>query len=62
MNVLAHLCRTGRQPVEIPIATVYFNGNRGSHFQPVSDSIDIWAVLLRVFATDRLRAVTLRKP
>lgn len=32
---------------EVPIATVYLNGNRGSHFNPLRDSMRIYFVLLR---------------
>lgn len=58
MTVLAYLCRTGRTPLEVPIATVYLNNNRGSHFRPVWDSVRIYFVLLglwRVAAASRPR-------
>ncbi len=47
MTVLTHLCRSGRTPREVPIATVYLDGNRGSHLHPVLDSIRILFALLR---------------
>jgi glycosyltransferase involved in cell wall biosynthesis len=46
MRVLVEVCRRQR-PVEVPIATVYLDGNRGSHFAPVMDSLRIGWVLLR---------------
>lgn len=51
MTTLAHLCRSGQPPVEVPIATVYTEDNRGSHFHPVWDSLRITFVLLRSFAS-----------
>ncbi len=47
MTVLAYLCRSGRTPLEVPIATVYLDNNRESHFHPVWDSVRIYLVLLR---------------
>jgi glycosyltransferase involved in cell wall biosynthesis len=51
MTVLAHLCRQGHIPVEIPIATIYLDGNRSSHFNPVRDSMRIYFVLLRFYTS-----------
>jgi glycosyltransferase involved in cell wall biosynthesis len=48
MTVLAHVCRQ-RKPVEVPIETVYIDGNRSSHFDPVRDSMRIYFVLVRFF-------------
>jgi glycosyltransferase involved in cell wall biosynthesis len=31
MTVLAHICRSGRRPLEVPIETVYLDGNKSSH-------------------------------
>jgi glycosyltransferase involved in cell wall biosynthesis len=47
MAVLAHLCRAGRRPLEVPIETVYLNGNVGSHFRPLRDTLRVGAALLR---------------
>ena len=47
MNMLAFLCSTGRKPVEVPIATVYIEGNKSSHFNPIWDSMRIYFVLAR---------------
>lgn len=43
----------GRTFVQVPIATVYADGNRGSHFRPLADGLRVWAQLagpLRRFA------------
>lgn len=47
MNMLAYLCRADRKPVEVPIETVYIEGNRSSHFNPIWDSMRIYFVLAR---------------
>lgn len=51
MIELAYLCRQGILPIEIPIETVYIEGNRASHFNPLIDSIRIYFVLLRFYLT-----------
>jgi len=48
MTVLAHVCRQ-RKPVEVPIETVYIDGNRSSHFDPIRDSMRIYFVLARFY-------------
>jgi glycosyltransferase involved in cell wall biosynthesis len=48
MSVLAHVCRQ-RRPLEIPIETVYIDGNRSSHFNPIWDSMRIYFVLVRFY-------------
>jgi glycosyltransferase involved in cell wall biosynthesis len=48
MTVLAHICRRGK-PLEVPIATVYLDGNRSSHFDPIWDSMRIYFVLVRFY-------------
>jgi glycosyltransferase involved in cell wall biosynthesis len=57
MTMLAHLCRSGRQPLEVPIATVYLDGNRSSHFDPLLDSMRISFVLLRFYSSSLIAAV-----
>ena len=57
MNVLAHVCRIGNVPIELPIATVYIEQNRSSHFDPVRDSMRIYFVLLRFYASSLAAAV-----
>ncbi len=56
MTMLAHLCRTGKRPLEVPIQTVYINGNRSSHFDPVWDSMRIYFVLLRFYFSSLVAA------
>jgi glycosyltransferase involved in cell wall biosynthesis len=48
MTALLHVCRF-QQPVEVPIATIYIEGNRSSHFDPIRDSMRIYFVLLRFY-------------
>ncbi|MFT4112580.1 glycosyltransferase [Silvibacterium sp.] len=54
MTMLAHLCRSGKPPQEIPIETVYLDRNRGSHFNPVRDSMRIYFVLVRFYISSLL--------
>lgn len=49
MIVLAHICRTEKLPIELPIETVYLDDNRASHFNPVRDSMRIYFVLVRFY-------------
>ena len=53
MTMLAHLCRSGQRPAEVPIETIYIENNRGSHLHPVWDSMRIYFALLRSFAVFR---------
>lgn len=57
MNMLAFLCRAGRKPIEVPIATVYIEGNRSSHFNPIWDSMRIYFVLARFVLSSIVAAV-----
>jgi glycosyltransferase involved in cell wall biosynthesis len=56
MTVLAHLCCRGYPLVELPISTIYIDGNRSSHFSPVRDSVRIYFVLLRFYASSLISA------
>lgn len=56
MTVLAHLCRDGHTPIEVPISTIYIDNNRSSHFNPVRDSMRIYFVLLRFYASSLISA------
>ena len=56
MSMLAHLCSGHRPPVELPIETVYLDGNRSSHFNPVWDSMRIYFVLARFYFSSVLAA------
>lgn len=56
MNMLAHLCRSGAPPIEVPIRTIYIENNRSSHFDPVRDSMRIYFVLLRFYFSSLIAA------
>jgi len=56
MTMLAHLCRHGARPVEVPIATIYIDGNRCSHFDPIRDSMRIYFVLARFYFSSLIAA------
>jgi putative flippase GtrA len=56
MTVLAYLCRHGNAPLESPISTIYTDGNRSSQFNPVRDSMRIYFVLLRFYASSLFSA------
>ncbi|MDR3726021.1 MAG: bifunctional glycosyltransferase family 2/GtrA family protein [Terracidiphilus sp.] len=56
MTVLASLCRQGNVPVEVPISTIYIDNNRSSQFNPVRDSMRIYFVLLRFYASSLISA------
>jgi putative flippase GtrA len=56
MTVLAHLCRRGKRPLEIPIETVYLDGNKSSHFDPIRDSMRIYFVLARFYLSSIIAA------
>ena len=47
MNMLLALRQRGTGITEVPIATVYIDGNKSSHFNPFFDSMKIYFVLLR---------------
>ena len=47
INMLLTSVREGLSIVEIPIRTIYLEGNASSHFSPVLDSFRIYFVLLR---------------
>lgn len=47
MAILAHLCGNGQRPAEVPIKTIYIDGNRASHFHPIFDSMRIYLALWR---------------
>jgi glycosyltransferase involved in cell wall biosynthesis len=51
MTVLAYLCRRENPPLETPISTIYFENNRSSSFRPVRDSMRVYYVLLRFYAS-----------
>ena len=50
MNALMRFAQSGRPIRELPIATVYLDGNRSSHFHPLRDSVRIYAEILKFSA------------
>ncbi len=56
MSVLAHLSRRPVPFVEVPIQTIYLDGNRSSCFDPVRDSMRIYFVLARFYASSLVSA------
>ncbi len=56
MTMLAHVCRSGTPPVEVAIRTVYLDGNRSSHFDPLRDSMRIYFVLFRFYLSSLFTA------
>ncbi len=57
MVMLAHLCRAAVPITQLPVQTVYLEGNRGSHFRPFHDSLLVFGALLSA-----RRGATLRRP
>lgn len=57
LRVLLHAAAQGLRVVEVPIATVYLDGNASSHFRPLVDSVRIWAQLARFVASSLLAFV-----
>ena len=51
MNVLMDYARSGRNIVEVPICTIYLDGNSSSHFDPVRDSARIYREILKFSAS-----------
>ena len=56
MSMLTHLCRDGSRPREVPISTIYIDGNRSSHFDPIRDSMRIYFVLARFYVSSLIAA------
>lgn len=51
-------CATNHHPiVQVPIATVYLDDNRSSHFNPIVDSAKIYLVFLRFIGSSLLTAL-----
>ncbi len=55
LEMLLMAARSGMQITEVPIETVYMQGNASSHFRPLLDSLRIYSVFLR-FAASALAA------
>ncbi len=57
LDMLLTSRRQGIALQEVPIRTIYVDGNRGSHFNPILDSMRIYFVLLRFFASSLASAL-----
>src|ERR1017187_1398090 len=55
MLIVAH--QSGVAVVEVPIRTIYEPGNKSSHFNPLTDSMKIYFVLLRFSSVSLMAAV-----
>lgn len=51
MNMLLEARPQGIPLVQVPIATIYIEGNRRSHYRPLQDSLRIFLLLLRFTAS-----------
>ena len=49
INMLINCSRTGKEVVELPISTLYFDNNSESHFNPIKDSFKIYKVMFKSF-------------
>ncbi len=49
MNMLIFSARRSVEITEIPISTIYKDGNSGTHFRPLKDSVAIYRLLLGTF-------------
>ncbi|WP_213806444.1 bifunctional glycosyltransferase family 2/GtrA family protein [Granulicella sp. dw_53] len=56
MTVLVHLCRLRGKPLEVPIQTIYLDGNKSSHFNPFWDSMRIYFMLVRFYFSSLIAA------
>ncbi len=55
MNVLVQAAKSCGI-VEIPIETIYLDGNRNSHFHPLRDSLKVYGILLRCVVSPPMAA------
>ena len=56
LELLLRARDAGHAIVEVPISTVYLDGNSSSHFRPVRDSARVYAPLVRFAASSGLAA------
>ena len=49
--MLMSLARDGVRIVEVPIQTIYIDGNSSSHFDPIGDSVRIYKEILKFSAS-----------
>ena len=52
-SMLVALCRTGQTPLQVPIETVYKNGNRSTHFRLLPDSLRVYRALFQAAVARR---------
>ncbi|MGA2184068.1 MAG: bifunctional glycosyltransferase family 2/GtrA family protein [Bryobacteraceae bacterium] len=57
LDMLLASRRTRRRIDEVPIETIYLEGNRSSHFNPVLDSMRVYFVLIRFASVSLITAV-----
>ena len=55
-NMLVKMLSLKVEVRQLPIQTIYIDGNRSSHFNPLLDSMRIYFVLIRFFASSLLTA------
>lgn len=55
-DMLLHCREAGWKVREVPIAAVYLDNNRGTHFRPLADSLRVYLVLVRFSALSLLTA------
>lgn len=51
MNMLLHFAKYHIEIIEVPIETIYIDGNKGTHFRPLIDSITIYAEIFKFSAS-----------
>ena len=56
LDMLLACQKTAREMYEVPISTIYIDGNRSSHFDPLRDSMRIYFVFVRFAAASLLTA------
>ena len=57
LELLLRARSAGHQIVEVPIATVYLDGNSSSHFRPLQDSVRVYAPMIRFAASSATAAI-----
>lgn len=57
LEMLLRAAEEGRGLVQVPIRTVYRDDNRGSHFDPLWDSLRVYFVFLRFLVSSLLTAI-----
>src|SRR5260370_28454536 len=58
LDMLMTSRHSARKIMQIPISTIYIDGNRSSHFNPLLDSMRIYYVFLRYCASSVLTAIS----